>query len=506
MRLIRPKEFSTKILPVMLAIAWLIAPSPTLAQLPGIDRLNGEIDPESDSTNAPTVVDPSAIDKSPSTRLDNFTGLQVSRPINLSEYRLGPLDSIRIDIFNVPELSGEQTVTPNGDINISLLGPVRVAGLTLGETAALLEQELAPFLVRRIINVSLLAPRPLNIAVVGEVNRPGTVVMNYTGTGGTVSLASVTQALRRAGGTTQRADISNVQISRISTDGVRSVIDLDLLALVESGDISQDIILQDGDSIFVPRIADARLAQARQVRDASFASEQSIIQVVLTGEVNRTGPQTLSFTRGEGQEGNPFATVTRAIQQANGITELADIRNVEVRRINANGTQDVLVANLWSLIQDGDLDQDIQLVDGDSIHVPEVTDPVTAEYGQIAKATFSPDTITVRIIGEVNGPGSISLRPNAPFTEAIIAAGGITNDGDWRRVELYRISPSGKLTRRKLKADLDLAPNEDTNPGLRDRDFIVVRSSFGANILNTVTRTLSDIVTPITLLERLIDD
>jgi polysaccharide export outer membrane protein len=48
---------------------------------------------------------------------------------------LGPLDAIRIDIFNVPELSGDQTVTPNGDINISLLGPVRVAGLTLGETA-----------------------------------------------------------------------------------------------------------------------------------------------------------------------------------------------------------------------------------------------------------------------------------------------------------------------------------------------------------------------------------
>jgi polysaccharide export outer membrane protein len=224
---------------------------------------------------------------------------------------------------------------------------------------------------------------------------------------------------------------------------------------------------------------------------------------VLTGEVNRTGPQTLSFSRGEGQEGNPFATVTRAIQQAGGITELADIRNVQVRRTNANGTQDVLIANLWNLIQEGEVDQDIQLVDGDSIHIPEVKDPVTAEYGQIAKATFSPDAITVRVIGEVNGPGSIQLKPNAPFTEAIIAAGGITNDGDWRRVELYRISPNGNLTRRKLVADLDLPPNEDTNPGLRDRDFIVVRASFGANILNAVTRTLGDIVTPITLLDRL---
>jgi hypothetical protein len=63
--------------------------------------------------------------------------------------------------------------------------------------------------------------------------------------------------------------------------------------------------------------------------------------------------------------------------------------------------------------------------------------------------------------------------------------------------------PMDNLTRRKLVADLDLPPNEDTNPGLRDRDFIVVRSSFGANILNAVTRTLGDIVTPITLLDRL---
>jgi polysaccharide export outer membrane protein len=84
-----------------------------------------------------------------------------------------------------------------------------------------------------------------------------------------------------------------------------------------------------------------------------------------------------------------------------------------------------------------------------------------------------------------------------------VAAGGITNDGDWRAVELYRIDTEGRLTRRNLVADLNLSLSEENNPGLRDRDVIVVRPSFGAGILRSVTQFLGNIVTPIGLINNL---
>ena len=80
----------------------------------------------------------------------------------------------------------------------------------------------------------------------------------------------------------------------------------------------------------------------------------------------------------------------------------------------------------------------------------------------------------------------------------------MTNDADWRAVELYRINPDGSIMRRNLVADLNLPLSEESNPGLRDRDVIVVRPSFGSGLLNSVTRFLGNIVTPFSLVNNLL--
>ncbi len=447
------------------------------------------------------------------------SGLKVSPPLRIERYALGPGDVVKIDIFNVPELSGTQTIAPDGTINLALIGAIDVTGRTLEDTARLLEDKLGPYLVRKIVNVTLLEARPLNIAVVGEVNRPGTRLLTYsrsTATGRDAQAASLTRALEVAGGVTPQADISRVEISRLLPGGGRQTLKVNLLALLNSGDVSQDVRVQDGDAILVPRLQELGASQPRQVTNASFAADNFTIQIALTGEVNRPGPQILSYARGTvagGQTGsqgqataNQLPTLTRAIQVAGGITQRADIRKIQISRIGADGKRQSITANLWDLLVKSDLTQDVTLVDGDLISVPvgAAIDPV--ELQEIAKASFSPDKIQVQIIGEVLRPGSLDLRPNAPFTEAIVSAGGITNDGDWRAVELYRLNADGTLTRRNLIADLNLAPNEDTNPALRNRDVIVVRQSAGASALNAAANFLGKIVTPITLFERLIND
>ncbi|PZV16908.1 MAG: polysaccharide export protein [Pseudanabaena sp.] len=473
-----------------------------------------------------TIEKPSASSTSnsnlkPTVNLNNRAPtLSVSEFQDTFRYTLGAGDNIKIEVFNVPELSGNQTIAPDGTINLSLIGAVKLEGLGLDQANALLREKLSPFLVRNIVNISLISPRPLNIAIVGEVNRPGPRFLNYVGTAGTGSnAATLTRALESAAGITSRADISNIQISRLDGNLGRRIINVNLQNLLEKGDITQDIRILDGDSILVPPLSQASAAQSRIVSNSTFSPDTFTIQVAIVGEVNRVGTQTLVFSRnptgnlstgltgattaaGNASVGGPI-TLSRALQAANGVTEIADIRNVQISRLNAQGQRTIVKANLLDLIIKADLSQDITLTDGDLITVPRLEKTNPTEYLQVAKATFSPTVITVQVVGEAVRPGPIQMRPNSAFTEAISFAGGLTNDADWRAVELYRVNPDGSIMRRNLVADLNLPLSEESNPGLRDRDVIVVRPSFGAGLINSVTRFLGNIVTPLALIDNI---
>jgi polysaccharide biosynthesis/export protein len=510
----------TKALAVSLPAAWLwLVPLAATAQTPPPPPLR------------PTTVTPSSTVPSAAPRTElrvtpppsSQQTLDVSESKDTFRYTLGAGDVIKIDVFNVSEFSGNQTIAPDGTVNLSLVGSVRLEGLTLAEATATLKEKLQPFLVRNIVNVSLVDPRPLNIAVVGEVNRPGPRFLTYlrssgsSGGGQSGQVATLTRAIEAAGGITPRADMTNILISRRDGYQGRRLIKANLVALLERGDISQDLRILDGDSILVPRIEQNSSSQPRQVSTSTFSPDTYAIQVALVGEVNRIGPQTLVYSRlgsaptglntqtgtsGQATQGGPV-TLSRALQAAGGITEIADIRNIQIGRLDERGNRNVFKANLLDLITKADLSQDITLTDGDLITVPRLEKVNAAEYREIARATFSPTTITVQVIGEVNRSGPLQLRPNSSFTEAITFAGGITNNGDWRAVELYRFNTDGSVVRRDLVADLNLPQNEQSNPGLRDRDVIVVRPSFGASILESTTRFLGNIVSPYTLVNNL---
>jgi polysaccharide export outer membrane protein len=477
-----------------------------------------------------TIIEKSVPTSTPSVELNNSNlkplintpTLNVGDSQDTFRYTLGAGDTIKIDVFNVPELSGNQTIAPDGTVNLALIGAVKLEGLGLDEANALLRDKLNPFLVRNIVNISLLSPRPLNIAVVGEVNRPGPRFLSYNVvTGGGTNLATnattLTKAIESASGITSRADLSNVQISRRDGASGRRIIRINLQDLLEKGDVSQDIRILDGDSILVPPLTEATTSQTRLVSSSTFSPDTYTIQVAIVGEVNRVGPQTLLYSRngvsstglasattaaGNTSNGGPV-TLSRALQAANGVTEIADIRNVEISRLNYKGERTIVKADLLDLITKADLSQDITLTDGDLITVPRLEKTNPKDYLQVSKATFSPIAITVQVVGEAVRPGALQLRPNSSFTEAISFAGGLTNEAAWKSVELYRTNPDGTILRRELVADLSLPMNEETNPGLRDRDVIVVRQSPGSSFLSTTTKLLGNIVTPFALLNNL---
>ncbi|MFM2060973.1 MAG: hypothetical protein RLZZ507_643 [Cyanobacteriota bacterium] len=412
-----------------------------------------------------------------------------------TDYLLGGGDRIRVNVFEVPEYTGEYQVPPGGAINLPLIGSISVLGLTTEQASDEIARRYARFLKRPLISVNLLSPRPINVFVAGEVTRPGSYTLNLQGSGGDspgVQYPTVLAALTTAQGVTLAADVTNVQLRRKIGRSGEQVISLNLKEITQTGRIPQDITLRDGDTIVVPTGTNFNVAEARNLFAANYAASQTAPRTVaITGQVHRPGSYLVSPGGGGGNDGGApgtgLPTVMRAIQLAGGITSQADVRSIRIRRPTRIGSEQSLNINLWELLQSGDLNQDVVLQDGDTIVVPTATEINTAEVTQLATTTLSPARIQVGVVGEVKRPGLTDLQPNSSLNQALLAAGGF-NDAraSSGAVDLIRLNPNGTVTKRVVKIDFSKGINEETNPILRNNDVVVVQRSGIAKTSDTV--------------------
>ncbi|MBD2203745.1 SLBB domain-containing protein [Calothrix sp. FACHB-1219] len=400
-----------------------------------------------------------------------------------TNYTLGGGDLIRVNVFEVPEYTGEYQIPPGGSINLPLIGSVSVLGLTTEQAADEISQRYSRYLKRPLISVNLLSPRPINIFVAGEVTRPGAYTLSLQGGAGNnpgVQYPTVLAALTTAQGVTLAADVTQVQLRRKLGRNGEQTVTLNLKELIQTGRIGQDITLRDGDTIVVPTAATFNVAEARNLFAANFAADPSRPRTVaIIGEVNRPGSYMVtpgSTTGGEGgAAGTGLPTLTRAIQLAGGITAQADIRSLKLRRPTRTGSEQTIDVNLWQLLQSGDVNQDVIVQDGDTIVVPTATEINPAEATQLASTTLSPTSIQVGVVGEVKKPGAVELKPNSSLNQALLAAGGF-NDARAKSgaVDLIRLNPNGSVTKRVVQVDFSQGINEKTNPILRNNDVVVV--------------------------------
>jgi len=128
-------------------------------------------------------------------------------------YRLGPGDQVRVITFGEEQLTGEFRVSDTGSIDIPLIGVVPAKGLTTGELASEITQELVAKKLFRSpsVSVEVAAYRP--IFILGEVSHPG----QYPYEPGMTVLSAVAVA----GGFTYRAVDNRVSIVR--TEGTHAV-------------------------------------------------------------------------------------------------------------------------------------------------------------------------------------------------------------------------------------------------------------------------------------------
>ena len=414
-------------------------------------------------------------------------------------YILGAGDRIRVDFFEVPEYSGEFLVLPSGTVNLPQVGAVSVQGKTLKQASNDIGAKFAPYLRQPLVTISLLAARPIKVAIAGEVNRPGSYATKPEASATDIGATSVTRMIELAGGITQAADVRRVQIRRARPGSTgAAVLNVDLWQLLKTGDINQDVALRDGDSIFIPASESINLDEASQLASASFSTtETRPLKVAIVGQVQRPGPYIISGAT-DNETGintntqQKIPTITKAIQVAGGITQTADIRNIELRRRTNSGPAQITKIDFWQLLAGGDLRQDLPLQDGDTIVIPTATAMSAKEATELAAASFSPDKITVNIVGEVVKPGAVEVPPNTPLNQAVLAAGGFNKRrAKQSAVTLIRLNPDGTVSKRVISVNLAQGLNNNSNPPLRNNDTVIIGRSSLAGISDTVGNVLS---------------
>jgi polysaccharide export outer membrane protein len=253
------------------------------------------------------------------------------------DYAIGGKDILKIVVFEEPDLSKDEVrVSIDGFITFPLIGRVRAEGLTANE----LEKEMVhrlgkDFLVNPQVTVQVKEFASKTVNVLGAVKTPGAISLQ----GPTTLL----ETLARAGGVNVevagRSIVVLRPLSRKNGDE-REVkhITINLTHLMKGGDLSQNILLQDKDTVFIPQ-AD---------------------QIFVFGEVKNPGPYKLR---------EKTISVVEAITMAGGPTRLGATNRTRIVRVEGSEER-VINVNVEDITK-GDKSKDIALQSGDIIVVPE---------------------------------------------------------------------------------------------------------------------------------------
>jgi len=174
-----------------------------------------------------------------------------------AEYVLRPGDALDISVLGYDELNvkpvgvGGIVVRPDGAISFPYVGEIQVAGLSAGEAAQVLAERLSVYYTHPIVTINLLKFSTTRVYVLGEVNKPGQYELDGN--------RNLMDAIGLAGGWTKDAAKTKVLLVHINQQGEPTKINL--LALLQKGDISQNPTLKAGDIVYLSENGRINLTQ-----------------------------------------------------------------------------------------------------------------------------------------------------------------------------------------------------------------------------------------------------
>lgn len=354
------------------------------AKLPTLQPLDTTI------SAAPASVAPSSFSEPPiaSTRVP--FSQRPGRPVDPVNYYIGPGDEVAITVVGYPEYTTNRSVLSDGTIALPLIGDVLAADRTPTELSNELTRRLNQVLVNPAVTINVSSQRPVTVNIGGAVQRPGPVQLrNLRPTGditqgsnisGVVSLQrpTVTAALLEAGGITREADLAQVQLRRYAPDRNLPPVMLNLWDAIGGTRPNRDLTLQDGDTLYVPKLADPSSVDAKLMAQSSFAPRTVRVKVV--GEVVRPGEVGVP----------PDGTISSAIAIAGGPTTSARMKEVRFVRRLADGRVEEKKLDL------NQLSDEIQIQDGDVVFVPKTAGDKGVD---LANRVVNPIGLLLRLFG-----------------------------------------------------------------------------------------------------------
>jgi polysaccharide biosynthesis/export protein len=232
------------------------------------------------------------------------------------EHLLGPGDTIRVTVYQNPDLSLETRLSENGQITFPLVGAINLDGLSTTAAEARIGKALRDgnFVLKPQVGVMLLQVRSSQISILGQVGKPGRYPIE------TVN-SKVSEMIAAAGGVQQGAsDIVTLVGMR---NGRQVKLDIDLPAILQSGKNELDVVVANGDILYVDRAP----------------------MLYIYGEVQRPGVARLE--RG--------MTVLQALAQAGGVTQRGTERGLRIHRRDSSGQTRVIQPNMNDAVERDDV-------------------------------------------------------------------------------------------------------------------------------------------------------
>lgn len=243
-------------------------------------------------------------------------------------YIVGPNDTLAVTVYEQPQLSGKYMVQPDGTFAFPLLGRVKVGGLSVQAIEDDMRDRLARgYLKNPQVSVTVDTYRSQQIFIIGEVKQPGG--LQFMGT------MTMIEALARVGSVTDNAGAEALVVRQApgsqppdaaalkrvqegKDEG--NVIRVNLQTL-QTGALSENIMLRAGDTIFVPRAE----------------------SVFVSGHVGNPG----AYAVRKGM------TVRQALAMAGGVTDRGSTRRIQIIR-KVDGKERTIDSDLQQLVQPGD--------------------------------------------------------------------------------------------------------------------------------------------------------
>ncbi|MBI3897905.1 MAG: polysaccharide export protein EpsE [Gammaproteobacteria bacterium] len=237
------------------------------------------------------------------------------------DYKLGTGDVVKITVYNHADLTTEARINESGKLSFPLLGEVEIANLSTEEASTRLATLLSVggLVQRPQVNIQVVRFRSPLVSILGEVAKPGKYPMRNPEADDVKTIADL---LVVAGGPSPTA-ADYLMVTQRSANGQTVHKRVDLVALLARGDAAQNIPINEGDIVFVPRME----------------------LFYIYGEVHKPGAYRLE----------PDMSLMQALAVGGGVTARGTQRGIEIRRRDNEGKVNVVTSSLDSPLQANDV-------------------------------------------------------------------------------------------------------------------------------------------------------